>query len=79
MDLFRSTCRDLGVSTEGMYERNLFPDGKEYWVLKKWRVISIYEGRKTVGMWYKVHGNRKKSIGALKLILESPPKIDDPL
>jgi hypothetical protein len=57
--------KTLGVTVSGKYEQR----GTTYWVLTEWQVISTYEGRTTVGDWHRVHGNQKKDLGQLKLVV----------
>lgn len=66
------TNRDVNsLTVEGEYE----PRGK-MWILLRWRISYDHtqrKGERVVGNWYKVHGNQRKDIGALKLVLDSLP------
>lgn len=64
-----------GVTIEGHYERCHWPKGTPYWVLREWRLITLMDGAPATGDWHKIHGNKKKDIGTLKLLRDDPPTI----
>lgn len=76
LELHRHTNKVNGVVVEGRYEKQTWPSGRPYWVLRFWRITSTWQGRTTVGDWHKIHGNQRKDIGVLKLLRDNPPKID---
>lgn len=59
-------CRNN--TAQGLYE-----EVRGFYVLRYWRIAFdnelAHEGR-TVGDWHRIHGNQKKAIGALKLVID---------
>jgi hypothetical protein len=55
------------VVSEGVYRKmDLGGNAGSVWVLNRWRLIVDGDA----GSWHKVHGNRKRSVGSFRLILE---------
>lgn len=55
------------IAVEGVYE----PLGR-IWVLRHWRLWTDGSGW---GDWHRVHGNKRKDVGSLKLVRDTPPAL----
>lgn len=77
-ELHRTQCSN-GVTLEGHYERcyyeRCYLKGMPYWVLREWRLITLMDGYPYAGEWHRIHGNKKKDIGVLKLVRDNPPTV----
>lgn len=73
--VFRVSNDGDRVIIEGLYQKASKVD--DLWRLVGWRAYSYFNNEWTHTMahngWYKIHGNKKKDIGSLKLLRDSAP------